>query len=132
MGLFDDMLGKVTGATGDRPESQLTHALAGILGAGQGSGLSGLVEGFTKNGLGDIVSSWVGTGKNLPISPDQIAKGLGEERINQLASMSGLSADQLKSLAAQVLPVLVDRLTPEGKLPAGDFLQKGLDLLQGK
>jgi uncharacterized protein YidB (DUF937 family) len=132
MGLLDDMLGKAAGSAGGGLEGQLTSAISGMLSGNQGGGLSGLVEHFTKNGLGEIVSSWVGTGRNMPISPDQIVQGVGAERFNQLASATGLPVDQLKSMLAQVLPALVDRLTPEGKLPTGDLLSKGLDLLGRK
>jgi uncharacterized protein YidB (DUF937 family) len=128
MGLLDDLLGKVTGAG----KTDLVNGLMEMLQNKQTGGLSGLVDNFTKSGLGDIVSSWVGTGANLPISADQIVKGLGQGQLSQLASKVGVSPQDLSSTLAKVLPDVVDKLTPQGKIPTEDLLQQGLSMLQGK
>ena len=129
MGILDGLLGAVTGKSGGGTEAQILNAVVGMLGSG---GLNSLVDSFAKNGLGDIVSSWVGTGKNLPIAPDQILKGLGQQQVGQIASKVGLPADQVTSLLAKVLPNAVDKLTPAGKIPTDDLLQAGLNMLLGK
>ncbi len=117
MGILDDVLGAVSGAAGGGGKDQITGALGSLLGGGKGEGLTGLVESFTKNGLGDIIGSWISTGKNLPISPEQIMKGIGTDKLQGLASATGMSTDQLASLAAQILPGLIDKMTPDGKIP---------------
>ena len=111
MGLLDDLLGKVTGQSGGGAESQLLNAVTGLLGNQGSGGLAGLVDQFTKSGLGDVVSSWVGTGQNLPISADQITQALGGSQLGDLAKQAGLSPENASSLLANVLPGLVDSLT---------------------
>jgi uncharacterized protein YidB (DUF937 family) len=129
MGILDGILGAVTGKSGGGAQAQILTAVVGMLGSG---GLDKLVESFTKNGLGNIVNSWVGTGKNLPISPDQVLKGLGSQQVNQIASQVGLPTNQVTQLLAQVLPTAIDKLTPNGKIPAEDLLQTGLSMLLKK
>jgi uncharacterized protein YidB (DUF937 family) len=80
----------------------------------QNGGLEGLMQKFQQGGLGEVVQSWVSTGANLPVSADQLGQALGPE----LLQKAGGSADMLGPLA-QLLPQLVDGLTPNGQLPAG-------------
>ncbi|MEO8167146.1 MAG: YidB family protein, partial [bacterium] len=94
-------------------------------------GLEGLVQKFSGKGMGDIVNSWVGLGQNQSITPQQITHGLGTDTINLLASKAGLSTDQVTSQLSELLPKVVDKLTPNGKIPQGDMLAKGVDLLKG-
>jgi uncharacterized protein YidB (DUF937 family) len=131
MGLLDSLLGKLTGGGGGG-SSDVVSQLIGMLGSKESGGLAGLVDGFAKNGLGDIVSSWVGTGANLPVSADQIAKGLGQGQLSQLASKVGMSPQDLSSTLSKILPDVVDKLTPQGQIPAEDMLQQGLKALSGK
>jgi uncharacterized protein YidB (DUF937 family) len=131
MGLLDSILGKVAGGASGGIDPKLISTVMGLLGDSKSGGLNGLIESFTKNGLGDIISSWVGTGKNLPISAEQITKALGQGKIGQLASQTGLSKDDLTKHLSGILPGIVDKLTPQGKVPEGDLLQQGLNLLKG-
>jgi uncharacterized protein YidB (DUF937 family) len=89
--------------------------LGGALG-GLG-GLGGLVAQFQKAGLGEVVGSWIGTGHNLPISGDQLGSVLGPDVIGQLAQQLGLSHGEAQSQLSQILPQVVDKLTPNGQLP---------------
>lgn len=134
MGIVGDFLGKLTGGSsaGEGAEAQIMSAVAGMLSDKQSGGLAGLVTNFQKNGLGDVVSSWIGTGKNLPISADQIQKVLGNQQVSQLAQRVGINPEKVTTTLASVLPGLVDKLTPNGKLPSEDMLQQGLGLLKGK
>jgi uncharacterized protein YidB (DUF937 family) len=93
--------------------------------------LAGLVPAFQKNGLGDVVNSWVGTGKNLPVTPDQIKQGLGSDFLSQLASKAGVSPDAASAQLSSLLPDLIDTLTPNGKIEAGGIEQL-LRMFQGK
>jgi uncharacterized protein YidB (DUF937 family) len=72
-----------------------------------------------KNGLGATVQSWVGTGTNQAISPDDVHRVIGPELLQQLAAKSGLSTQELAQKLAQVLPQAVDRMTPNGTMPKG-------------
>ena len=85
---------------------------AGLLG-----GLGGLLDKFQKGGLGDVINSWVGSGPNKPVSRNQLGPALGPDIIKTLAQRSGLSEEELTRQLSQVLPGLVDKLTPNGRLP---------------
>jgi uncharacterized protein YidB (DUF937 family) len=129
-----DQLGQAAGSMmgGQGAQNPLLQAVTSLLAPNSSvGGLAGLVQTFQKNGLGDIVNSWISTGKNLPISPDQIKQGLGEDLLSRLAGEAGLSPDTAGSQLSSLLPDLVDKLTPGGNIEAG-----GLDLLlkvlQGK
>lgn len=130
MGLLDDVLGKVKAAGGGEQSSLANEVLGLLSGAGQEGGLEGLIRKFTDKGLGDIVSSWVGTGRNLPIDAEQLKSGLGADIIGQLASKIGISPDSATSKLTALLPTLVDKLTPDGRVPDSATLQRGLDLLR--
>src|SRR6516164_3067997 len=75
-------------------------------------GAGGLLGGF-----GDVANSWVGSGQNQPISPKQLSPALGSDIIKTLAQRSGLSEEELTKQLSQVLPGIVDKLTPAGRLP---------------
>ena len=95
-------------------------------------GLTGLIEKFQKGGLGEIVSSWVGTGADLPVSADQITDALGVEKIQELASQAGVSENQISDGLATLLPPIIDRLTPDCQVPEGDALTKSIGSLAEK
>jgi uncharacterized protein YidB (DUF937 family) len=108
MGMFDGMIGGIVGAG-------MVSVVNGIL--EKHGGLQGVVSEFEKNGLGPTVNSWVGTGANQPISPDQVHNVVGPELLQQLAEKSGISVQELAQKLAQVLPQTVDKLTPNGVIP---------------
>jgi uncharacterized protein YidB (DUF937 family) len=74
----------------------------------------------------------VSTGKNLPISADQIKQGLGSGPLAQLAGKAGLSSDAASNHLASLLPNVIDKLTPDGRIPDSNLLEQGLNLLRGK
>ena len=108
MGMFDGLLGGIVGAG-------MVSVVNGIL--EQHGGLQGVVGEFEKNGLGATVQSWVGSGPNRTISPDDVHKALGPDLLQQLSAKSGLSVQDLAQKLAQVLPQTVDKLTPDGAIP---------------
>jgi uncharacterized protein YidB (DUF937 family) len=86
------------------------------------SGLGPLVEKFQKGGLGDVVNSWIGTGQNKPIQPGQLGSVLGDQNIGAIARQVGINPDDLLAQLSKVLPGIVDKLTPNGRLPTpGDI-----------
>lgn len=112
--------------------SGLAPAVVGMLNDPQTGGLDGLLRRFEQQGLGDVASSWVGTGQNQPISPDALARALGHDRVTQISQQANVPPAQAPSLLAALLPVLIDRLTPQGGVPAQSQLSKtGADLLRG-
>ena len=119
MGLFDELAGKAFGMLGGSGDAQ-SGLLGGIIetvASSDSGGLNGLLQSFKEKGLGEAVSSWVGTGENLPVSSEQIRNVLGNETIQNLASKFGISTDEISSMLAQHLPGAVDNLTPDGTLP---------------
>lgn len=97
--------------------SPLGAAIEELLGGGRGS-LPELAERFTRLGLGHIIASWTGNGPNLPISPRDLRTVLGEERVADLATLTGLSSDDFLVHLARLLPAAVHRMTPEGEMEA--------------
>ena len=133
MGILDNVVGKVKETVGESSGeySSLANEVLGLLsGGGQGGGLQGLIQTFQNKGLGDLISSWVSTGQNLPINPEQLKNGLGSDIIGQLAAKVGIPADVATSKLTELLPTLVDKLTPEGKVPESGLLQQGLNFLR--
>jgi uncharacterized protein YidB (DUF937 family) len=130
MSLLDKVTSMFGGAEGE--QGGLISNVMKMLTDEQAGGFSGLVKSFEEKGLNDIISSWIGTGENKAITPDQLQHGLGLERLRQLAESSGLPVDDVKAKLAKVLPGLIDKLTPEGKLPDGSLLAKAMDLLKSK
>jgi len=133
MGLLDQIVkglaGKFLGGSAGTQNPLLDIALS-LLTNPQTGGLEGLVETFKSKGLNDTVSSWVGTGQNLPISGKQIQDVLGSDLIQQFAKKLGASNQDVSGGLANLLPGLIDKLTPTGQLPEKDALEKGLKMLR--
>ncbi len=131
MGLLDGLLegvaGKLLGGEGSNP---LLGMVGNLLSGSQGGGLSGLIQSFNRKGLGDIVSSWVGTGDNLPISGQQIQEVLGSGPIQQMAEKLGTSSEEVSGRLAGLLPQIIDKLTPDGSVPESGMLEKALSMLK--
>lgn len=137
MGLLDSVLGAVTknaqgggdfadliGMVSNNP--QLLQAAASMLGNDGGAGgLEGLVAKFQEAGLGDVIGSWIGSGQNKPISADQLANVLGSNALSGIASKLGVDPGVVAGQLANILPGLVDKLTPAGQSPAGGLGNAG-------
>jgi len=130
MGLLDDMENKaVTSMLGSSSNPLATSLLQMI--NNQPGGLSGLVQSFHEKGLGEVASSWIGTGQNISITPDQIQHVLGSDAVKQMAAKAGISPDIASSSLASMLPSLIDKLTPNGQMPEhSNLLQMGMSVLQ--
>ena len=100
-----------TASAGSRPTTDTSDA-GGLLG-----GLGGLLNKLEQGGLGDQTKSWVGTGQNQPVSPGQLSQALGPNIIKTLSQMTGVSEDELTKQLSQGIPVIVNTLTPNGRLP---------------
>jgi uncharacterized protein YidB (DUF937 family) len=148
MGLLDQVLGQVLGQGGQRQGSGglggLGDLLSGLAGGRQqsgggnllaallpvalsmltksggsgGGGLGGLLSQFQAAGLGQQADSWVSTGANMPLSAEQLINALGRGRVSEIASQAGLTEAQASGGLADLLPDLVNHLTPKGELPA--------------
>jgi uncharacterized protein YidB (DUF937 family) len=128
MGMLDGLLKEVTSSvSGSSGQQQgLTGSVISML-SNQG-GLQNLIQGMEQKGLGSIAQSWVGTGANHAITAEQIQSVLGNQRLQELASQHGLNLQDVSSHLAQILPVVVDKLTPNGQVPNAGGIAS---LLQG-
>lgn len=125
MGLLDAAMGMLNSASGSDQsqdgdiKSKLIQAVISMIASkAQDGGLQNLMSSFQNAGLGDIINSWVGNGENLPISADQIMKALGGGQLGQLAQSAGVTEGQAASGLADLLPGLINQMTPNGQ--AGD------------
>jgi uncharacterized protein YidB (DUF937 family) len=117
-------MGGGAGGLGGMLGSALGNAMGGGAAPAQaqagGIGLGGLLEAFTQHGMGDVAKSWVGTGQNMPVSHDQLTQVLGGDALSQMASQLGMNQGDLLGHLSQMLPQVVDKLTPQGNIPQGD------------
>ena len=138
MGLFDiaeSMLSGSLSGAGQPGGMGGQNVLGAVMGAlnNQPGGLGGVVESLSKGGLGDVVSSWIGNGPNPPVTTGQLQGALGSGTTNaiagEIAGKLGISPEMAGTVLSQVLPHLVDHLTPNGQIPQGGLSGAGSQLL---
>jgi uncharacterized protein YidB (DUF937 family) len=133
MGFLDEIAqaaeSKLLGGSG---ETGLMGQVLGLINNSETGGLAGLVETFKSKGLGDAVSSWISPGENQPVSGEAIANTLGSDKVREIADKLGISSSEASSGLAALLPQVIDKLTPDGKLPEGGLLEQGLNILKQK
>ena len=136
MGLLDSLIGAATQAGMGSPQGQTSTASSGLPGGmdpqmlmalvgsvlASSGGLQGLLAKLQSGGLGDAVQSWIGTGANQPVSGDQVGGALGPDLMGMIASQLGGSPQQASGTLAELLPGLIDQLTPKGQLPTDNDL----------
>ena len=125
-GGLDDALGGLLGGRGGSGMSALLPVVAGLLASG---GLSKIMGGLKANGLTAEADSWVGTGPNKPVGGPQVEQAVGKEQIQEIAQQLGISESQAADAVAKVLPDVVDKASPEGKLPPDEDLDAAFDKL---
>lgn len=112
-GMAAQVIGQLVG-TGD---NKLIGAAAKLINGGGIGGLTGLTQLFAQRGYGDAVNSWISTQRNRAISGDDVQQALGPDRVREVARDAGVTEQEASQGLSSVLPQLVDRLTPDGKLP---------------
>nr|WP_129642911.1 YidB family protein [Peristeroidobacter agariperforans] len=135
MGLLDQISGAVggmlgqgqAGAQGSGVNSGLLQQVIGMLGTP--GAMSNITKGFHGAGLDNVLQSWVGTGQNLPITGDQVKQVLGSGNVADLGARAGLSESDASNQLAGMLPQVIDKLTPDGKLPSQSDLSSVLGKL---
>lgn len=134
MGLFDQLAGQALGALMGGAQGGQNDLLRMALNLiqNQPGGLAGLLGKFQQAGLADQAASWVGTGQNLPISAGQLESALGSGALGDIAGKLGVSSGDASGALANLLPGLIDQLTPQGRVTEGDALTQGLTALAGK
>jgi uncharacterized protein YidB (DUF937 family) len=129
---FLDSITQIAGQALSRGGEQngLLQGILGMVSQHEG-GLAGLLQAFKDKGLGDVAASWVGTGSNLPISADQLQHVLGGENLGALAAKFGLSSEDVSGRLSELLPQVVDKLTPNGQVEGSMDIGNALGMLQG-
>jgi uncharacterized protein YidB (DUF937 family) len=108
--------GALTGASTQATAPQGSGAAPGD--GGLAGGLGGLLEKLQNAGHGDTVKSWLGDGQNKAIEPGQLGSALGQKTISTAAQQAGIGEQDFLTQLAQALPQLVDKLTPNGRIPS--------------
>ena len=141
MGLLDGLLGNMMGGMmGGGTSGQGAQGAQGgnplILMAlqmlQQNGGIEGLLAKFQQAGMRQQAQSWIGTGQNMPISPDALSQIFGQGQLGQIAQQLGMSHQQAAGGLAQALPQVVDHMTPEGQIPDdhNDLVAQALAILE--
>lgn len=135
MGLLDQLAGQVMGSLGAQkqdavPQGELLGGLMGMI--ERNGGIPALLEKLKQGGLADQVASWIGTGENQPVSGDQIKDALGDADVEQVALQAGIAPEHASTGLAQLLPQIINQLTPNGSVPQNELLAQGLNMLKGK
>ena len=129
MGLLDSVVGSLAAGNTQGGNGLLDVVMQLI--QNQPGGLAGLVQSLQQGDLAEVVSSWVSTGQNMPVSAQQVASALGGDQLQNIAAQLGVSPEQASGSLADLLPQVVDQLTPNGQLPeGGDLLTQGLAMLK--
>lgn len=115
MGLFDSLAGAVLSKVGGE-QGQMAQIAMDLF--NQNGGLPGILEKFNQNGMAEQAASWVSKGTNLPISAEQITSVLSSSVVTDIAAKFGISAETLTSNIAEHLPNMIDKMTPDGEVPA--------------
>jgi uncharacterized protein YidB (DUF937 family) len=111
------LLGMLASESGQSGAPPAASGPTGQSPAAVSGGLTELVQRFEQNGLGDVIQSWIGSGPNRQISPDELHQAIGPQTVDRLSQQSGLPHSQLLPLLAQALPAIIDRLTPNNRIP---------------
>jgi len=125
MGLLDDVLAMAgMGGAAQSQHAGTVSMIMDFINSPQVGGIAGLQRMFEQKGLGSVVSSWIGTGQNLPISADQLHNVLQGSALQGLAAKTGMDTTQLAGLFSQLMPHVVDKLTPNGQIPDASALSQ--------
>jgi uncharacterized protein YidB (DUF937 family) len=123
-----DVVGGLMGGGGQGGANPMLNAVIGLIQQHPG-GIQGLLGQFQERGLGDQVQSWVGTGQNQEIGAEHVQEALGQDQIAGLARQLGVGQGEAASGLAQFLPVIIDKLSPQGQLPSEEEQQQGGGLM---
>jgi uncharacterized protein YidB (DUF937 family) len=129
MNILDSLLNAVTNedangnTTSGGIDNSVVTSIIGLINDPQSGGLMGLVEKISAGGLNEQVKSWVSTGQNLPVTGDQIQAALGSSVVQDIASKIGIDSNDITSNLARLLPVVIDKLTPNGEVSSDNTLQ---------
>lgn len=123
MGLLDEVVSMAGGGAQQQNAGALS-AVLGYINSPQVGGIAGLQKMFQQGGLGGVISSWISTGQNLPVSADQLQSVLHSGALQEAAQKAGVDPSKLTGMMTTLLPSLVDKLSPNGQIPDAGALQQ--------
>ena len=131
MGLLDSLLNMAAGSTKATKSNQnaVSTIMEVLIQNKQSGGLDGLIGTLTKGGLGNVVDSWISTGKNKSVKTSQLNNVLSSDLVSQIASRLGISNTAALGMVAKFLPLIIDKLTPDGKVTAQSSAVNVQDIL---
>lgn len=133
MSLLNQLAGQLTGALDAQNPAAQGDLMSSIMNLiNEQGGIAALLQKLQAGGLADQVASWIGAGENQAVSGTQIANALGNNTIQDLIQKTGMTSEHVTTGLSQLLPQIIDKLTPGGQLPQDELLQQGLGLLKGK
>jgi uncharacterized protein YidB (DUF937 family) len=135
VGMLDQILGGLTGQAGQSGNSMQGGSLMDLATSmiqGQSGGLGGLLAKFQSAGLGEQADSWVSTGANKPVTPDQMSSALGSNSLASMAQKFGINPQMAGAALATLLPMVIDHLTPKGRVEPSQNLDTDLSALRSK
>jgi uncharacterized protein YidB (DUF937 family) len=132
--LGGSMAAETAGAAGAESPAHDPHAMPDCVVRliAQHGWLGGLVKKFEAGGLGTAAASWVGTGENQDVSPTQAESAAGSEVVSQITAKLRLPPEQATQLLSKYVPLVINQLTPNGKVEEGGLLEKGLDFIKSR
>jgi uncharacterized protein YidB (DUF937 family) len=131
-GILGNMMGRMPGGEQSAQDNNSPLIQMALQILQQNGGIEGLLVKLQQAGLGEQAQSWIGTGQNMPVSPDALSKILGQGQLGQIAQQFGIPTEEAAGGLAQALPNVVDQMTPDGRIPAdhNDLVAQALAILQ--
>jgi uncharacterized protein YidB (DUF937 family) len=127
LGGLGDVAGAMLGGSGGK--GQLLRVLLGMLASGKFGGLDGLLNKFNNNGMQNQLASWVSTRENEPVSPVQVEQALGADTVKEIAQQAGMDQTEAAQGLSEIIPQLVDKVTPTGVMPQQDIVSDAISKL---
>jgi uncharacterized protein YidB (DUF937 family) len=130
MGILGSIVKGVTGKSNEPTDPKAIGGIIEMLTSGETGGIQGLIRKLTEGGLGNVVNSWISKEPNQPVEPKQLENALGGDLIGKFASKMGVSSSEASTHLSKLLPTVIDKLTPDGKLPESGSLGNVQNLLK--
>jgi len=133
--MFDDIIGNVGSkfGLGEKAGPLVQMVISKLQAQFQQGGIEGILAMFKGKGLGDVFSSWVGSGPNQALAADQVGGALGDDFVSEASQKLDIEPQQVREATAEILPEAVNKMTPNGELPSdfGGILEQAKGMLGG-
>ncbi len=128
MGFLDELVGSLGNSNGNGQGNQLGQLEAIWTWVQEQGGVEVLLQKFQQGGLGEVLSSWIGTGGNQPVGGGEIQNAFGQNELQSLADKLGTDVNGASGTLAALLPQLIDKMSPQGRLDEQSVNNSQMDL----